>query len=144
MIDHIGAFVDEAHAQADPVWSEYYIPPTGGENPLPGGWNQAYCIADLLIWDPADDTTETIDTSEGPIEAVTHHPYDGKWRVVVTLPEQSLALSASLNCELVADHNTGIAIASTLSPQEMSTLMMQPVFSGSQYPFLEGEIGLTR
>jgi hypothetical protein len=134
MIDHMGGFADEATALAYPEWAQYHIPAT--EN-SPGGWDPSRCITDILIWDPAFDTTDP-DTGD-----ITHQPYDMIWRVIVTLPEASDALLASSPTQLVIDHETGETLLMRyFTEASLQRLWMQPIFVGSKYPFQTGEGGI--
>jgi hypothetical protein len=135
VIDHLMSFVDEVDAHADPVVGKYWTPGTKGNPPF---WH-AEANPDILVWDPADDTTETIDGPSGPIDATTHHPIDGRFRVTITLPEPSDDLVSHPQLDLAVDHETGAVLNTRFTEEELQILHMQPVFSGSAYPFLINE-----
>jgi hypothetical protein len=136
MIDHLMSFVDEVDAHADPVVGKYWTPGTKGNPPA---WD-SNCIPNILVWDPADDTVETIDGPHGAVlQRVTHHPIDGRFRVTIALPEPSDDLVSHPQLDLAVDHETGAVLNTAFTETELQTLRMQPVFSGSAYPFLTNE-----
>jgi hypothetical protein len=138
MIDHNMAFRDEAAARADKVVGKYWHP--SATNP-PGSWGPE-CNFNTLIWDPADDTTETVDGPNGPVDVVTHHPLDHQFRVTITLPEPAADLVNHKSNELAVDHETGEVLHTSFTQPQREALRMQPVFAGSKYPFLDGTGGL--
>lgn len=127
MIDHMGAFADEAAARADPAWGAYYVPDGAGG----GAWRGDVCVPGVSVWEPANDTIVN--------GALTHQPYDSQWRLIVSLPAQSAALSAS--AELVADRAAAAAghpflLQANLTVTQLAALTFQPQFSGMEvYPF---------
>ena len=137
MIDHLLAFVDEVAAHADTVVGKYWTPGTRGNPPA---WH-AEANPNILVWDPADDTTETVDGPNGPVDVPVHHPIDSQFRVMITLPHPDPDLIDHPNLELAADHDMGRVIGGTFSDVQLGSLAMQPVFAGSTYPFL---INVTR
>jgi hypothetical protein len=143
MIDHLLAFPDEATAQADPIVGQYFIPaeqPTatkkrGARAATTGSWRGDCCIPGVLLWDPAADV-QTV-----------HTPYDSQWRIMIALAETDSKLLRHADCEMVADRRIASPdrshiIYSTFTQDEINTLMLQPVFMGSTYPFLQGGAGL--
>jgi hypothetical protein len=140
VIDYILAFVDEVAAHADSVVGQYWTPGTKGKPPA---WD-ANCSPETLVWDPATDTTATIDGPAGSIPIVTHHPIDTKFRVMITLAEVDPALINHPNLELAVDHGTGAVLRTTFTQPQLASLRLQPVFAGSAYPFLSGTGGLTK
>jgi hypothetical protein len=128
MIDHMGGFADEATAKAYPEWAQYF---------RNGAWDPACCITDILIWDPAFDTTDP-DTG-----GIVHQPYDFIWRLIVTLPEASDELLASSPTQLAIDHDTGeVLLTRYFTEATFQRLWMQPIFVGSKYPFQDGQGGM--
>ena len=137
MIDHLLAFADEVAAHADTIVGAYWTPGTRNNPPA---WD-AVANPDILVWDPAMDTFETIQGPGGPIMVPVHHPIDTQFRVVITLPAPSPDLIDHPNLELAADHDMGRVIGGTFRDAQLGSLAMQPVFAGSTYPFL---INVTR
>lgn len=130
MIDYIFGFDTEEAAQTDPAIGAYYD----------NGWNLSVCNPGVLVWNPADNTTgERADGSTYPIQ----NPIDTLWRIGISLPEQVAALDESPACEIVADRDTNEVLQTTFTPEQLQTLWMQPVFAGSNYPFLQGQGGLS-
>jgi hypothetical protein len=138
MIDHLMAFPTEPDAFNDPIVGQYHELGTKGNPPA---WH-AECSPNVLIWDPADDTTEIVPGPDGDRETIVHHPIDDQFRVTITLSEPSDDLVNHLNLELAVDHDTGAVIGTSLTEEQLRTYFMQPVFAGSTYPFLTGEGGL--
>jgi hypothetical protein len=126
------SFVDEVDSHADPVVGKYWTPGAKGNPPA---WDSA-CCPNILVWDPADDTTETVEGPLGPIDITTHHPIDGRFRVTITLPEPSDDLVSHPQLDLAVDHETGAVLNTRFTEEELQTLRMQPVMAGSAYPFL--------
>jgi hypothetical protein len=135
VIDHLMSFVDEVAAHADSVVGKYWTPGTRGNPPR---WD-ANCSPETLVWDPAADTTATIDGPAGSIPIVTHHPIDGRFRVTITLSEPSDDLVSHPQLDLAVDHETGAVLNTRFTEEELQTLRMQPVIAGSAYPFLTNE-----
>ena len=131
MIDHILAFPTEPEAFNDPIVGQYHTLGTRGNPPT---WDMSRCIPAVLIWNPADDTTD----ADG---GVIHLPIDGQFRVVITLPHPDPDLIDHPNLELAVDHDMGRVIGGSFSDTQLATLAMQPVLAGSKYPFL---INITR
>ena len=127
MIDHLLAFVDEVAAHADPVVGKYWTPGTRGNPPA---WDPN-CIPDIFLWDPADDTTETVPGPDGDHETIVHHPHDDQWRVLIALDEAGFVGHSAL--DIVANRDTSEVMYSRL-PDE---LRLQPIFAGSDYPFTQ-------
>lgn len=136
MIDHLMAFVDEIAAHADDIVGQYWTPGTKG---TPPAWD-AECLPDIVVWDPATDTIETVDG----VPIITPHPIDTQFRVTITLPAPQELLVNHPNCELAVDHATGTVLSTRFTPEQLATLRMEPVLAGSSYPFLFGSGGLTR
>jgi hypothetical protein len=138
MIDHLMAFPTEPDAFNDPVVGQYHELGFKGSPPY---WH-AECSPNVLVWDPADDTTEIVPGPDGDREVVVHHPIDDQFRVVITLSEQSDDLMNHLNLEMAADHETRMVLGGSFTTEQLTVLHMQPVFSGSEYPFLTGQGGM--
>lgn len=132
MIDHLGGFADETTAKAYPEWAKYCSKPTGS-----GGWDPSCTITPILIWNPAFDTTN-------PDGSIKHQPYDMIWRVSVTLPTVSDELMNSSATQMVFDHSTGQVLLYRYFTEEwLQILWMQPIMSGSKYPFQTGQGGIS-
>jgi hypothetical protein len=137
MIDHLMAFVDEAAARADSVVGAYWHSDGKGG----GSWDLSCCIPGIFVWAPANDTTSQVTGPGGQqVNVVTHHACDGLWRMNIALPSKSSALAASSACHLIADRGAAIAgqpfiLQSVLNDVQLATLMLQPMFVGSNYPF---------
>lgn len=130
MIDHLMAFADEATAKSDAVVGTYW-------NATAASWDLSRCIPGLFVWAPAADTTAT--DGQGNM-IVTHHAYDGLWRINIALPVRNAALCALPSCHLVTDRDAANAgqpfvLQSVLTDVQLAALMIQPVFAGSNYPF---------
>ena len=125
MIDHLLSFIDEVAAHADSIVGAYWTP---GSRNNPPAWH-AEANPTILVWDPAMDTI-------GPDGETVHHPIDTQFRVVITLPHPDPDLIDHPNLELAADHTMGRVIGGSFDDIQLGSLAMQPVFSGSVYPFL--------
>lgn len=128
MIDHLVAFTDEASAKADPAVGKYYV-----SSKYYKGWRQDCCIPSVFVWAPSQDITN----DDG---SVSHVPYDNLWRLIISLQAQDTAISASANCELVANRDLAstpaFLIQANLTPDQLGALMLSPMFAGMEvYPF---------
>jgi hypothetical protein len=141
MIDHLLAFVDEGSAKADPVMKNYWYKTSDGSE----RWNDVCVVTGVLLWNPADDVEET--DGRGA-QVIRHVPYDNLWRLIIAENEENTDLSEHAACEMVANRDIpnvdrSHIIFTTFSETEVATLMMQPVFLGSAYPFMQpGNKGL--
>jgi hypothetical protein len=138
MIDHLMTFATEADAKADPVVGAYWIVDAGSQGG--GVWRPDICIPGVTVWNPAQDVTTT-DANGFPL--ITHTPIDSNWRIIVALGQQSPALSALPQCHIVADRDAAVAgrpfiLQTALSQAQLSALMLEPTFAGSNYPFGAG------
>jgi hypothetical protein len=132
MIDHIVAFATEPDAFNDPVVGQYHTLGTKGSPPF---WHSE-CVPNVLMWSPAGDTTEIVTGPAGDHEMIVHNAVDTQFRVLIALPMVSEELISHPNLELAVDHELGEALGGSLTPEQRAGFCIQPVFSGSTYPFL--------
>ena len=136
-IDYIMHFPDEATAQADPVVGKYYYPP---DDRGPGGWMGHNTIPNVQLWQPADDTYETVTRPDGGESTIVHHKFFPGFFLLIALMQQDPALDAHTAMQIVADREASAAdldwvIASVYTQAELDTMALQPTFAGSIYPF---------
>jgi hypothetical protein len=131
MIDHLMAFATEPDAFNDPIVGQYHELGTKGNPPA---WH-AEANPDILVFDPAMDTIEPV-PGPPPHDTVVHHPIDTQFRVVITLPHPDPDLIDHPNLELAVDHVQVRVLGGSFTDVQLGSLAMQPVFSGSAYPFL--------
>lgn len=122
MIDHLMAFADEATAKADAVVGSYW------HSDGAGSWDLSCTAPNIFVWVPANDVGSV------------HTAYDGLWRIIISLPTRSTTLSLMTACHLIADRDAANAgqpfiLQSVLTDVQLATLMLQPLFAGSNYPF---------
>jgi hypothetical protein len=132
MIDHLLAFADEVAAHADSVVGQYWTPGTRNSPPF---WHSE-CVPNVLMWSPAGDTTEIVTGPAGDHEMIVHNAVDTQFRVLIALPAAAQDLIDHPNLELAVDHELGTALGGSLTPEQRAGFCIQPVFSGSAYPFL--------
>jgi hypothetical protein len=123
MIDYLLAFTNEVAAQSDPVVGAYWVAfPKGG-----GCWNSTFCVPDIFVWSPSQDTTVN--------QQVVHTPFDANWRVLIVSLQPNSSLLNHSACELAWDVDAQQLLKLNMTPQQLDALMLQPVISGRNYPF---------
>lgn len=133
MIDHLMTFASETSAKADPVVGQYWTDDGQGG----GSWRGDCCIPGVFVWRPADQ--EIVTLPDGGTSSIRHR-YDDNWRLVIAHLQPNPTLCASPACHLVTDRDATAAgqpfvLQSVVSPTELATLALEPVFAGSNYPF---------
>jgi hypothetical protein len=135
MIDYLMSFRDEAAAKADPGVGRYFTP---GVAPNPGSWQLDKVNPTIFFYDKRDDTIETIQGPDGPIDIVVHHPYDTQWRAIISTLNHDPALDASKGMECICERGTSTIIESSFQLQAFEFLRYQPIFCGMEgYPFAQ-------
>lgn len=132
MIDHLMTFASEAAAKADPVVGQYWQSDGKGG----GGWRSDVCIPNVLVWNPANDTTTVVNG----INMVTHTPIDANWRLIITSAAIIPALQAMTQCHGIFDRDaagkgSSFVLQSVMTLTQLDALMIQPTFMGSAYPW---------
>ena len=142
MYDYLLKFADEATAESDPVMAaRYYRPPTTGPaGDFPGAWAGDRVIPGVQVWDPANDTTVTIEGPNGSFQAVKHQYLDGFW-LVIAETKQLADLDSHPNLLILADRDDPNAtwIIDNTGDPNWRRHMMQPLFAGSEYLFTKGQ-----
>lgn len=87
----------------------------------------------MFVWAPALNTTDGNGNT-------FRSPYDSLWRINIALPTRNAALCALAACHLVTDRdaaNAGLpfVLQSVLTNAQLASLMIEPLFAGSNYPF---------
>jgi len=103
MIDYLFQFTDEASAKADPVVGKYYLPP---KTAWAGGWNAGDTVPGLQVWHPSQDTIDTIQGPNGPVDIVTHTYLPGFY-LLIGLAQQDSALDSHRNMEMTTLRESG-------------------------------------
>lgn len=122
--DYLGTFPDQATAQADPVWSKFYIAPSADG---PGGWRSDECFTPQVFDGTLDGNGNLV-------------PLPGFF-LWCTEPLKDDALLASPALVIAADRdmanagNPNFIIFTGLTPAQMDADTISPTPLGSNYPF---------
>jgi hypothetical protein len=125
IIDHLMRFDTEDAAKADPVVGAYFSP---ADSEGSGAWRGDVCIPNVSVY---------------ALDGENHVPFSG-WYVVIALPALSEALRdiPGNACRLIADRDAADRgerfmryVAADLSPGDLASAHVEPLFAGSGYPF---------
>jgi hypothetical protein len=130
-IDYVLQFTDEATAQADPVVGTYWIPPTSGPGPSsPGGWRGDSVIPNMQVWHPSQDTTNTIQGPNGPVDIIVHQYLPGFY-ILISKNQQDPALDNHKSMELTTQREGAAVFANFVGSISGRTLTVTQVTEGA-------------
>jgi hypothetical protein len=112
---HLFQFDDEAAAQNDQVVSAFYIPPSGGLDPIPGGWDPSVTFPNTQVY-------------------IAQAQQSGFWIIIAT-GNADTALAQHSACRLAWDNESAVILGGTYTGNDMSALYVTPVPAGAYNPW---------
>lgn len=122
MIDYLMTYADEATAAAAPELAAY----RDGE-----AWDTSRVIPNVSVYRHLG--TEMVADPEGDWPRELREPLAG-WFLMVAVPTRDAGLETAA-CVLIADRAAGTIMHTITTPEDLSTLRLEPVFTGSVSPF---------